>query len=209
MKITGYLFFVLICGFIFFNQSKLLGSKSNHTDNYQPVSDNVLRKFETGDIVLRNGKGFISDVFKNFSLHEKRFSHAGIVVVEHGRVEVYHIIGEENNGMKKELFSDFCNSNYNSAFAVYRYDFSAEQKQRMETEAKRLFFSHTKFDEVFDLSSDSKMYCTEMIYKIVEKVTGTKNYLPTSVLNNRQYIAPDNLYKNVHSTLIYETTYEN
>lgn len=209
MKIIRSLFFVLICGFIFINQFKLLGSENNHGDIYQTVPDQVLQKFKTGDIVLRSGKGFISDVFRNFSLHEKRFSHAGILVVEQDRVSVYHMMGEESNGVKKESLSDFCNRNTNAAFAVYRYDLSDEQKQGMETEAIKLMAFHTQFDEAFDLSSDSKMYCTEMIYKIVQKVSENKDYIPISVLNNQQYIAPDNLYLNVHSTLIYEIAYEN
>ena len=54
--------------------------------------------YQTGDIVLRNGKGFISDLFRNTSKREKKYSHAGIIVIENNQPYVYHMLGNPGGG---------------------------------------------------------------------------------------------------------------
>src|ERR1043166_8150446 len=53
---------------------------------------------QTGDLVFRRGRGWLSDVISGFSKHNPAFSHVGLVYPEGESVYVYHILGGENSG---------------------------------------------------------------------------------------------------------------
>ncbi|MEO5570258.1 MAG: YiiX/YebB-like N1pC/P60 family cysteine hydrolase [Bacteroidia bacterium] len=163
-------------------------------------------KFQNGDIILRSGKGFISDVFRQFSLHDKKYSHAGIISIEQNKIFVYHITGGKSNHeneLKKELIDSFCNEKENTSFGVYRYDFTAVEKERMVTNMQTFSKKKIVFDSHFDLATDTAMYCTELVYKVVEAATGNRQFLRCTIVDGTKFIAPDNLYLNQHAKMIY------
>jgi hypothetical protein len=205
--ITGGILLFLFSG----HENNISGnSKSNIDFENTFPAEAIKSKIETGDIILRSGKGFISDVFRQFSLKDKRFSHSGIVSVEKNRIFVYHILGDERSygsQVRKELLDSFCNGKENNSFAVYRYDLTTDEKKNMVTNLQLFSERKIKFDSHFDLETDSAMYCTELVYKAVEATTGNKQYLPYTIINGNKYIAPDNLYMNRHSKLIYSYIY--
>ena len=209
-------FRVLVAGgvllFLFSGHENSLSGNSKSKNNFEKTfsAETIKNKIQTGDIILRSGKGFISDVFRQFSLEDKRFSHAGIVSVEQNRIFVYHILGDERrqgSQVRKDLLDSFCNVKENNSFAVYRYDLTTNKKKNMVTNLKLFSEKKIKFDSHFDLATDSAMYCTELVYKAVEAATGNLQYLPCTIINGNKYIAPDNLYMNGHSKLIYSYIY--
>src|SRR3954464_10834717 len=104
MNFKRTLFFVLAiliigCSFTWFRLNK-----ENH---FALSSEAALQKWshakvdisrlQTGDLIFRHGRGFISNALMSFSQHEKKYSHAGIISVENNEVYVYHCIGGEEN----------------------------------------------------------------------------------------------------------------
>lgn len=163
-------------------------------------------QLQTGDLILRDGRGFISEVFKSFSLKDPKYSHAGLINIENGKIYVYHALGgEENvsNKLKKESLVNFCNSKISRAFAIYRYDLTTDQKQKLSQLVKESYTKKLEFDKQFDIETDDAMYCSEFIYKVITKATDSRNYLSTTDLKGIKYIAIDNLYYNQHCKLIY------
>ena len=164
----------------------------------------------TGDLILRHGRGFISNAFMSLSFHEKKYSHSGIVHIEDGKVFVYHAIGgEENvdNKMRKDLLKDFCDPQYVHSFGIYRYDLNEPQLQQYDSLATAYYNQGLQFDTKLDLATDSVMYCSELIYKMLQKVSGDKNYVALSEVNGYRYVAIDNLYLNPHCAPVYEYSY--
>src|SRR4051812_24781052 len=75
--------------------------------NQSVISDSLI---QSGQLIFRDGRGFISAVFKKLSLKDPKYSHAGIIHRENGKVYVYHMLGGEggkNNCMRKELLQSF------------------------------------------------------------------------------------------------------
>lgn len=163
--------------------------------------------FRSGDIIFRDGRGVISSAFRRLSLTDPRYSHAGIIHKENGLVFVYHILGGErgrNNKMRKDLLSFFCNPLQSNSFAVYRMD---QNGKKIDSLATHYFSKKLEFDTGFNLSTDDKMYCTELIYKILIKVSGQENYLPLTNFSGVKYEACDNIYLSSHSKKIYSFNY--
>lgn len=162
----------------------------------------MTRSIHTGDIVLRNGKGLISDKFRIMSLQDKTYSHSGIIVKEGNEFFVYHMYQDmKNPGLKKELLNEFVDPAVSSSAAVYRYDISDAKVAELEKNIRCNYSNHCTFDDKFELGNES-YYCTEWISHLLTIVTNDSAYIPQSRIDDFAYIAPDNLYLNQHAQLI-------
>jgi hypothetical protein len=105
---------------------------------------------------------------------------------------------------------------------LYRYELADPEKAILKSIVTEHFDNKLPFDMNFDLSTDDKMYCVEMIAKAVEKSTGNRITFSRSMVNDelrskylkmalqkkvlpspkaadqREYLAIDNLYLNPH-----------
>ena len=92
---------------------------------------------DEGDIILRYGNGFWSPFFRNVSRHEKRFSHAGVVVMEKGTFTVVHASTHEMNGegsVSRVSLEQFLS--VSSDYAVYRFETGKNVRLRIAENAK-------------------------------------------------------------------------
>src|SRR5947208_3188287 len=72
-------------------------------------SSSILRE---GDLVVRDGQEFSSQLIKQFNRRDQTYSHSGLVFLDKGIPVVYHIVpGEESDddSMKKDSLEKFCN----------------------------------------------------------------------------------------------------
>ena len=161
-----------------------------------------LSPVQSGDIIFRDGRGFMSSAFRKLSLTEPAYSHTGIIHRIDKKLYVYHLIGGENNPdglMRLERIENFLNPENALAFAVYRSDLDNSE---IDSLAGVFYNAKIKFDMDFDLATDDRMYCTEMVYKILCSVSRMDNYLPLSKISGHSYIACDNIYLSRHMTNI-------
>ncbi len=168
-------------------------------------------RLQTGDLIVRHGKGFISSAFMRFSQKDIRYSHAGLVCIEHGKTFVYHAIGGEENSsnkLKKDIIEDFCDPGSVYSFGLYRYSLSASEMLKADSLVHMYFNAGLEFDTALDLSTDSKMYCSEFIYKVLKTVAPGKKIIPLSKVSENEYVAIDNLYLNTFCKSIYSHSYQ-
>jgi hypothetical protein len=178
-----------------------------------------------GDLVLRCGNDMTSESLRDFSLQEKLYSHSGIALMHEGRMHIYsNMAGDINPDeiMRRDPVDSFLTPASNVVMGVYRYDFSGEEIEKLRTGILEYYQRGLRFDKNFDLSTDDKMYCAEMIAKAVEKATGSRITFSKSMVNDhlrnkylklalqrkvipskkaadqREYLAIDNLYINPH-----------
>jgi hypothetical protein len=161
--------------------------------------------YQTGDIVLREGKGLISSAFSKMSLKEKKYSHAGFIVTEGNEWLVYHFIDKGKKGITVEKLEDFVSDEECSSFAVYHPAYSQDQQMTIASLIKNPVDRNKEFDSDFDLKTDDKFYCTEWIYKLLRQ-TGFD--IPVSAVNNTEYVAPDNLYINNFTRRVTNESYQ-
>jgi hypothetical protein len=179
---------------------------------------------QDGDLVVRSGQEFTSQFIKQFNRHDKSYSHSGIVFYENGYPYVYHIVtGDESpdGSMRRDSLSRFCNPRKNFGFAIYRYDLNGPETKTFEEEVKGWYQKKVCFDSSFNMKTDDRMYCSEMIKKSL--AAATKNridiettrttpeearffsahlHLDSAYLSKLDIVALDNLYLNPHCRLI-------
>ena len=200
----------------------------------KPLPDSVLQErwkvitvvkdsIREGDLVLRCGNDYISESLSDFSQQEKLYSHSGIAIMDDGIMYVYsNMAGDINPDeiMRRDIVDSFITPANNVAVGVYRYDISKKELEKLKAIVHRHYINKLQFDMNFDLSTNDKMYCAEMIAKAVEDATSKRIIFSKSLINNalkekylkklmekkivpsakvadqKEYLALDNLYFN-------------
>ncbi len=185
----------------------------------------VADSIQEGDLVLRCGNDFISESLSDFSQKEKLYSHSGFAMMDNGSMYIYsNMAGDINPDeiMRRDIVDSFITPVNNVAVGVYRYDLTNTELEKLKNIVHTHYMNKLQFDMNFDLSTDDKMYCAEMIAKSVEQATEkriifskslitpglkekylkkllAKKVIPSAkVAEQREYIALDNLYMNPH-----------
>ena len=145
--------------------------------------------------------------------------------MDEGEMYIYsNMAGDINPDeiMRRDKVDSFVTPANNVAVGVYRFDLSPQELERLTSIVHTYYKEKLQFDMNFDLSSDDKMYCAEMIAKAIENATSGRIVFSKSLINNalkekylkkllqrkiipsakaadqREYLALDNLYINPH-----------
>jgi len=183
-----------------------------------------------GDLVVRLNRDPASRYIRDFNPHDKRYSHSGIVLFENGYPYIFHIVnGEENPGNKltRDSLSRFCDPRHNAAYAIYRYDMNTDEIKKLKECINKWYGQGIRFDFSFNLQSDDRMYCSEMISKALAEATNKRiqiettkltssqaalfsayTHLPFAYTSKLEIIAIDELYTNPFCHLVKEYSYE-
>jgi len=210
-------------------QESILGAAVDYVDPSAMINEGQ-SLLKEGDLVVRLNQDPASQFIKNFNRRDKKYSHAGIVLFENGYPFIYHIVnGEENPGekLRKDSLSWFCNPRKNLAYGIYRYELGENEIKRLKTLIHKWHAKGVQFDHGFDLRTDNKMYCSEMVGKALETVTNKRILIETTELTSTEagvfsvymnlpldytsklkIVSIDNLYNTMSCKLIKEYNYK-
>ena len=154
----------------------------NALSGYKQQIEEARILLKDGDLLVRNGNDLTSQFIKNFSKKDKNYSHSGLVFFKGDKPLVYHILASGGSAAS-ELFADsleaFCDPRHNSAFALYRYDLNAAELEKLRAAVFNWYDKGVKFDSMFNLKTDDRMYCSEMIKKGLEQSTNNRITMAT------------------------------
>jgi Permuted papain-like amidase enzyme, YaeF/YiiX, C92 family len=160
--------------------------KKTDKEILQFVADNK-GKIKNGDLIERADDDLVSESMRNFSKSDKTFSHCGLAFIEDGEVYVYNnMAGEENKSekMMREPYDSFVSPGKKNGFGIFRYALTEAEIEKLHLVTKEHYKKGLLFDKTFDLKTDDKMYCAEMIYKFVKTATAERVLLPTTTIQN-------------------------
>lgn len=169
-----------------------LVSCTKETQVHQVIIDQPI---ENGDIVLRREDGFVSALFSSYASKAGVFSHVGIVVVDSvGEISVLHCEMEETkepSSVRIESIENFLA--LADTFAVYRLEYPLEVRDEVVNKAMVRNARGARFDFDFDNSTDSLLYCTELIAKSINDALGDSVIQPTTIFLEKPCFSLDDL----------------
>lgn len=146
-----------------------------------------------GDLICRLGNGFFSGYFQRLNGKGCRFSHIGILSCEGDSLYVYHAEASELTGEGQVLkipFEVFAKDALEwEVFPLGDSVVGAEVVKWAELYRSK----PTPFDMDFDLSSDSALYCTELVAKCVNLSYGKDTILPTGEIRGLRYYSVEDV----------------
>ena len=153
---------------------------------------------KNGDIICRLGDRLWSQIFKDFSADDKRFSHIGIIRINNERITVIHAEGTTKPGkdfVKEESLYDFLK--VARAIGIYRImDLDGNKISGLAME-----YINVPFDWKFDMGDTSELYCTELLYIILKRLKPAfefnttyikelgKDIIPIDSISNSEYFS--------------------
>jgi hypothetical protein len=151
---------------------------------------------KNGDLVVRCGRDATSYIMRNLSDGDKSWSHCGIAFWENDSLMVYHALGGEWNPamkLRRDPFSVFSNPWENRSFGIYRYSLSNKENNSLRNIVQKYYYSQIPFDMQFDLGTDDKMYCSELVKKSLEEATHYRLQIPVEEIQERKIVGVGNL----------------
>jgi len=173
--------------------------------------DTAVSLLRSGYIVLRTGLGADSYLLAQMNRKDKTYSHCGIVMVEHGYPFVYHSIGGEDNPderLRRDSAKFFFSPLHNSGIAIVQYDYNESRVSALRRVVSDYYKARPKFDMHFDLKTDDALYCSEFVYKAINKTMKDSGYIrPTTVLGFT-FVGIDDLFINSHAHIVWQLRYK-
>lgn len=151
----------------------LFSKKANYNDLSGRYDFNKLA-FQDGDLIFRRGLSLSSHAVL-LSDKNSRFSHVGMIRILNGKAFVVHAVPGESEQeveyLKMEPVSEFLDKEKATLGAIYRLK-NADKEKNLIVAKKVEGFARKKltFDNKYDLESDNKLYCTELIWKAYKSI---------------------------------------
>jgi hypothetical protein len=208
MKRTYFFFLFLL--FLYWScytndaTKKKIFSSSELAAAYKSI-DSAKPFIKNGDIIFRNGRDEVSKAARTMNRKDTSFSHCGILFIEHDSVFVYHALGGSYNPgqkLRRELLNSFCAPAENNAFGLYRYNLKKEEVEKLKLVVDNYYKAGLKFDMYFNYFSDDVMYCSEFVFKSLNKsVNGVYNkYVRLDILPYG--VTTDDIFLNENCRLV-------
>ena len=171
-----------------------------------------------GDLIVRLTDDLVSEQVKLINEKDKSYSHAGIIYKINDTLKVYNISPDsaDKDEIKLQPLDSFINPEKNLSCALYRYVLSGIEIHSLKNTLDSFRSKNVTFDWQYNLATDNKMYCAELIDKSLaiatnNRVTIKQTYIPVNmrrlvyhffkeekvpdkVIDERKIITIDNLY---------------
>ena len=155
----------------------------------------INQSVENGDIVLRREEGFVSALFSSYASKAGVFSHVGIVAKDSvGSIGVIHCELKETkepSSVRYETIENFLS--LADTFAIYRLEYSSSVRDEVVDKVWQRYAKGARFDFDSDNSTDSLLYCTELIAKSINDALGDSVIQPTTIFLEKPCFSLDDL----------------
>lgn len=180
--------------------------------------DTLQATAHTGDLLVRLTDEIISQQISTLNEKDKSFSHCGLVVEKPNGKYVYHIAPNLPGADTIELIplKKFIQPDSTIRCALYRYQLTNSEIDSLSQIIENYRVADIRFDPVYDLATNDKLYCSEMISKALNKATSgrmqfntinvpermqkllvmffKKQHLTKEIIATRKFVSLDNLY---------------
>lgn len=155
----------------------------------------INQSVENGDIVLRREEGLVSALFSSYASKAGVFSHVGIVAKDSvGSIGIIHCELKETkepSSVRYETIENFLS--LADTFAIYRLEYSSSVRDEVVDKVWQRYAKGARFDFDSDNSTDSLLYCTELIAKSINDALGDSVIQPTTIFLEKPCFSLDDL----------------
>lgn len=179
-------------------------ARKNNPWNLRSV-DSAVQLLHSGDIVMRTGNDATSYMLCQLNTKDKTYSHCGIVMVENGYPFVYHSIGGEANPdarLRRDSANFWFSPANNLAFGIARLDMPAGSDTALHRVVRGFYKERKKFDMDFDITTDDRFYCAEMVYKSVNQAVGDNSFIQPISFLGYTFVGVDDIFLSRHASSI-------
>lgn len=162
-------------------------SKQEHFFSTYKLSSSEIAQLKDGDIILRHGFGMVSDLIVSTMNEEYDISHCAILVKDRNGFNVIHSVSQslsDFDGVQSQSLNRFISDSKENSIIVVRYKGNSDSL--ISGSAKYYLNKKIPFDNDFDIKDSSKIYCTELIWKVIKDSQGVDIFSKQLEENNKK-----------------------
>jgi len=178
-KIFFYLVMLFLLAFITYKAFFYIDRKSEQAEIVKNeavtrLSPQEISQIQEGDFILRRGFGFFSDyISKELNDSIIDVTHAGIITKRNDSLFVIHSLSSDVtdvDGLQTQPLQEFLRYSYPHKIIITRLkNADSVTGLKIASLAKQYLSKQIPFDHKGNFEDDSELFCTEMIWKILEK----------------------------------------
>lgn len=133
------------------------------------LSNDEVALLQDGDLILRRGHGWVSDMIANVLKEEYDLSHCGIIAEHQGELWVIHSVSNsvsDADGMQAHRLRAFISQSKRGSVVVTRLRTDLD-RGGIAIRAKDYLRRKVPFDHHFDRNDTSSLFCSELIARIL------------------------------------------
>ncbi|MEI8204306.1 MAG: YiiX/YebB-like N1pC/P60 family cysteine hydrolase [Bacteroidota bacterium] len=147
-------------------------SEQEHFFSTYHFTPSEIDSIQDGDIILRHGFGFVSDMITK-TLNEKySLSHCGIINKTPEKITVIHSVSQSltfKDGVQEQNLDDFVKDSQENSIIVVRYvNNHSKSNSAISNKARYYLQKNIPFDNSFDIKDSSSIYCSELIWLVIK-----------------------------------------
>ncbi len=180
---------------------------ANELRSIPRLTDQELALLEEGDIIMRRGFGLFSDwIAKSLNTGGMDVTHAGILTCRNGNWQVIHALSSDVSpidGMQVHSLNKFLHYSQPGSIAVVRIkNFTPTKGVQIAEEALYYLSKKVPFDHHGNIDEDSELYCTELIWTILEKKLGLIQLPSDPEIRKKIYYSMRGLYDTAYFDMV-------
>ena len=178
-KIFFYLVMLFLLAFITYKAFFYIDRKSEQAEIVKNeavtrLSPQEISQIQEGDFILRRGFGFFSDyISKELNDSIIDVTHAGIITKRNDSLFVIHSLSSDVtdiDGLQIQPLQEFLKYSYPQKIIITRLkNANPAMGLKISSLAENYLAKHIPFDHKGNFDNDEALFCTEMIWKILEK----------------------------------------
>jgi hypothetical protein len=144
---------------------------------YYKLSETELNLIKDGDIILRQGQGFVSNLILKTLNEDLPLSHVGIITTDSlGDLSVIHSVSStlsDFDGVQIQNLKSFVKESVPNSVVIVRYhqvNYMPESATEISKQAKIFLEQQIPFDHSFDYTDSTHFFCTELIWRVYKEV---------------------------------------
>lgn len=158
---------IILVSILFFNSC----NQDSDLSGYPILNNQDKMQFQNGDLVLRRGKGFVSQFIVEQLNDSMNLSHIGVLIKENDSIKIIHCIGNEFSnieGIQACSLDEFLSDCYSDGLLVVRSNMC--KGSQVSSLAKEYLHMSLPFDRKFDFSDTTAFSCLELPYNIFKRL---------------------------------------
>jgi hypothetical protein len=142
----------------------------------------VLNKVQGGEIILRKGEGYLSNLIVDLLGENLNYSHAGIIIKDSLETYIIHSLSDDVSnidGVQKCSIRDFLSDISDSALCIVKPVTDSLGLNRIQNITKLYLKLKIPFDHHFNMQTKNELHCIELVHDILLKALN-KETLPVT-----------------------------
>ncbi len=195
------LFVLLGCG----NNDKAMPPEAGGTA-LSSFNDLDFSAIQSGDIILKRGKGSLSNMIVKKLAEKVPLSHCGILIRDKDSLYVIHSVAKELtgiDGVQRVDFDTFLKDCVKGCLYVVRYRGDRDKQEQVAEMARNYLSRQVPFDYEINYQDSAKVNCSELVYQALLRSSG-KDLFKRIKIQDKYPIAFNSLLDTARFEIIYK-----